>query len=281
MTAHDLECRNVGGHRPPLQNVPIENVGRHGRLNLAFALHRGRTILRDAYCEVPFKITRLHESSSLGLPHLILMHCTAGLFGGDKLECSIRVERGARILLTQQSATKVHPSCAGPAAQSTRIYVESDAELHLYCDPIIPFAGARLHQVTSIEAEPGARLCFWESFMAGRVGHGEVWEFDELASETQLRSEGRLLYLDRFLLRPRQHHPASDWAMSHFRYFGSGLYFGEDAAALCDRLHVALPEAGVDSPVAGVTAVRVLGDEGHCFRRSRQVFAETVGIKKE
>jgi urease accessory protein len=260
--------------------VPISDVGRHGCLNLTFGFSRGRTTLRDSYCEVPFKITRLHESSFLGLPHLILMHCTAGLFGGDRLACAIRVERGARVLLTQQSATKVHPACGGgPATQHIRIHVEADAELHIYYDPIIPFAGSRLHQVTSIEVESGARICFWESFMAGRVGRGEVWQFDELSSETRLRSNGHLLYLDRYLLRPAEQHPGSDWTMSQYRYFGSGLYFGEDASDFCDRLHEALPAAGVDVPATFLTSVRVLADQGHSFHRCRQIFADIAAAR--
>ena len=49
----------------------------------------------DVYNETPFKITRLHDSDSRGIAHLILMHSTAGLFGGDALECVIRVEAGS------------------------------------------------------------------------------------------------------------------------------------------------------------------------------------------
>src|SRR6266571_7902923 len=124
--------------------VPICHVGRHGRLDLTFGSRNGRTVLHDCYCEVPFKITRLQEARSFGLPHLILMQCTAGLFGGDKLECTIRLETGARVLITQQAATKVHPSAAGLAIQNASILLAASAELHLYNEPIIPFAGSRL-----------------------------------------------------------------------------------------------------------------------------------------
>src|SRR5262245_25637027 len=109
--------------------VLLSDVGRHGRLNLTFSNVRGRTAIRDAYCEVPFKITRLHESPKAGTAHLIVMHSTAGLFGGDLLECSIVVETGARVLITQQSSLKVHSSCSRDAIQRCRIQVESGGEL--------------------------------------------------------------------------------------------------------------------------------------------------------
>src|SRR5215471_18757740 len=89
--------------------VPLAEVGRRAAMDLIFAQQDGQTVLRQAYCEVPFKVTRILNWSH-SAAHLILMHSTAGVFGGDELECSLRVERGARVLLTQQSATKIHPS---------------------------------------------------------------------------------------------------------------------------------------------------------------------------
>ena len=65
--------------------VPLAEVGRRGRLDLTFALQDGQTILRDAYCEIPFKITHVLNSHR-PFAHLILMHCTAGLFGGDEID---------------------------------------------------------------------------------------------------------------------------------------------------------------------------------------------------
>src|SRR5207249_9023258 len=164
--------------------VPLPDVGRRGRMDLTFVLHNDQTVLRHAYCEIPFKITRVLNSSQP--VHLILMHCTAGLFGGDDVECSIRVERGARVQITQQSATKIHPSDGRPAIHRNHVLVESGAELRLYLEPVIPFAGSRLRQATRIDVEPGGRLVFWEGFMAGRGGRGEWWQFQELTSETDL-----------------------------------------------------------------------------------------------
>ena len=165
--------------------VPLEEVGRRGRLDLSFALQNGRTILRDSYCEVPFKITRILNGEA-PVAHLILMQCTAGLFGGDDVECSIRVERGARVRITQQSATKIHPSQDRLAIQRNHVVVEDGADLQLYLEPLIPFAGSHLKQSTLLEVHAGGRLSFWEGFMTGRVGSGESWQFKGLDSETRL-----------------------------------------------------------------------------------------------
>src|SRR5262245_61494176 len=242
--------------------VPLTEVGRRGRMDLTFVLQNGETVLRHGYCEIPCKITRVLNSRRPAA-HLILMHCTAGLFGGDDVECSIRVERGARVVLTQQSATKVHPSEGRPAIHKTHVFVETGAELQLYLEPVIPFAGSSLTQTTRIDVQPGARLVFWEGLMAGRVGRGERWQFRELASETHLRSNNHLVYLDRFFLPNGFERSAC--AMGECSYLGTGLYVGEQARSVATRLHEILPEAGIDTLAGDVALARVVTATGPDF----------------
>ena len=255
--------------------VALSDVGRCGKLDLSFALRDGRTILSDFYCEVPFKITRTLSTAGGGVAHIMLMHCTAGLFGGDRVEMTVRVEPGARVRLTQQSATRVHPSEGRIAVQTSRIHVESGGELELLLDPIIPFAESRFQQRTSIEVEKGARLRYWEGLMAGRIGRGEVWEFDELSSETSLRSGGRLLFLDRFHLLPKRSMPSTRWGMSCATYCGTGLYVGHDSTDFAGTLHDALPRAGIDVLENGLAVTRIVTSSGPEFHHYRGVFTRT------
>jgi len=250
--------------------VPLAEVGRRGRLDLCFALQNGQTILRDSYCEVPFKITRILNAEA-PVAHLILMQCTAGLFGGDDVECSIRVERGARVRITQQSATKIHPSQDRVAIQRNHVVVEDGADLQLYLEPLIPFAGSHLKQSTLLEVHADGRLSFWEGFMTGRVGSGESWQFKGLDSETRLRVNGRLAYLDRFRLWPEKA-PQSRWAMGAGTHLGTGLYVGNDAAGVAVELHQALPGAGVDKLAENVAIARVVSNTGPEFQRAREQF---------
>jgi urease accessory protein UreH len=251
--------------------VGLTEVGRHGRLDMTFILQNGRTVLDHAYCEIPFKITRVLNCCR-PMAHLILMQCTAGLFGGDDVECSIRVERGARVMLTQQSATKIHPSEGPPAIQRHHVSVGAGAELQLYLEPLIPFAGSSLRQTTHIDVEPGARLSFWEGLMAGRVARGECWRFRELASETLLRSNNRSVYLDRFLLP--NGFEGSACVMGDCNYLGTGLYVGERACRLVTTLRPALPQAGIDTLAADVAVVRVVSTTGPEFHRCTEMFRE-------
>lgn len=250
--------------------VSLADVGRHGRMELTFALQDGRTILQNAYCEVPFKVTRLLNQHA-PIANLILMHSTAGLFGGDELECSIRVEKGASVRITQQSATKIHPSEDRFAVQRTHVFVEAGADLQFHLEPIIPFADSLLRQETQLNIETGGRLSYWEGFMTGRVGRGESWQFRELTSETILRYGGRLSYLDRFRLRPHGLQQ-SPWTMGNADYTGIGLHIGEDARSRAGELHRALPDAGIDALSDNVTLARVVSPNGPHFHHCRELF---------
>jgi urease accessory protein UreH len=167
---------------------------------------------------------------------------------------------------------EMHPSEGRQALQQSRIRVEEGGELHIYNEPVIPFAGARLSQTTLIDVAKGSRLYFWESLMAGRIGSGEIWQFDAFSSETRLRSNNQLLYLDRFRLVPREDRLIAPWTMGNARYHASGLCFDDRANDFAEKLHDAMPDAGVDTPTAGLSVVRVATVDGLSFHRAMAAF---------
>ena len=107
--------------------------------------------------------------------------------------------------------------------------------------------------------------------MSGRVGRGESWQFCELASETQLCSKDRLIFLDRFQLNSISLQRFA-WAMGSYNYSALGLYVSEHANVFVSQLHQLLPEAGVDSLADDVAAARVVSTSGPDFHRYREIF---------
>src|SRR5712692_6977696 len=122
-------------------------IGRAARMELVFELRGGRTILAHAYAEPPFRIGRTFDLD--GAAYVIIVCSGPGVFGGDTLRQTVRVARGARVVLTSQAALQIHPSAlpfCHPAILQSCYSLEDDAELHCHWDPVIPFAGARLDQ---------------------------------------------------------------------------------------------------------------------------------------
>lgn len=255
--------------------VALSQVGRRGRLDLTFSAQNNRTVLRDVYCETPYKITRL-LGEGCGIPQLILMQNTAGVFGGDDLSCCIRVESEARVRITQQSATRIHPSVdRAPATQHHDIAVESGGLLSLHLEPVIPFAGSILRQSTRIALAPSACFTYWEGFLAGRLGRGESWQFNELASETRLEIAGEVAYLDRFRLLPAST-PNKPWSMGDNGYVGTALVHHPRARDIAASLHDALPHAGVDTLSESLVILRTVASNGPDFHRDRDVFCRVT-----
>ena len=229
------------------------------RLDLVFGLKSGKTILRNSYAEVPFKITRLYYPQDSNLAQLIIMNTTAGLFPGDRLATQIRVETGARVLITSQASTKVHPG-EGIVEQSLHAEVAPDAELHIYNDPLIPFRGARLRQRVCLNVAESGRLRFWDALMAGRVSRGEAWEFEEIDNEIRIVRDGKLLYLERYRLSESSPRP-------DFHYIATGI-FCEPIPSEFLECHDS--RVGVDEPVPGLAVVRAVADTGVAYRTIQQ-----------
>ena len=268
-----------GGVRP----LPIREVGRSGRLDIRFIARHGRTVLGRQYHEAPFKVCRAHYAPASSMARVIVMHSTAGLFGGDRLDARIHVEAGARALVISQSATKIHPSGVTPACQSLRIAVETGGELHYYVDPVIPFADSRLWQDIRVELGLGARFYHWDGLMAGRVRRGESWRFAELRSEIAVFVNAELAYLDRFELRPSDLSPTKRWAMDRYEYMATVIAFDpsvDEEHLESIRSDIASTDgaiaSGFDVPFDRLMIGRVLAQDGSSFRRARESYQRTV-----
>jgi urease accessory protein len=258
-------------NRPTLDRRTVLDVGRAARLELVFSCRRGQTILSHAYAEPPFR-TGQPFASSKGVG-MILAWSAPGVFGGDRLEQRIRIERGSSVRLASQSALQAHPDPAGGRATlHTAIDVEEAAELRCEWDPLIPFRAARFSQKISIHLAAGAALYWSDAFMAGREGRGERWAFDTLGHELAVWRDGSLIYLERFCLEPAARKLESTWVASDACYFGTVLAVGPSFRV--DRLQNDLSSfegvrGAVDSLAADLTLVRLMARRGTAFHDAR------------
>jgi urease accessory protein len=253
----------------------LNQIGRVGRLDLTFGLRNGRTAIREIYSEVPHKVTHLYYPDQSSLAQVILMNTTAGLFGGDRSEVRIHVEKGARVVVTSQASLKVHPG-DGWSEQSLNITVEPGAEMHFVNDPLIPFRGARLRQRVSLQAGEGSLLAYWDGFMAGRVSRGERWEFETFDAETRLAVSGRVAYLERYCLTPSSSLP-DQWVTAGMDYTATALFYGFGAPDPA----IATPTTGLDQPYPGLVVARVVAQSGTHYRNAQRSILNSFWKQQE
>jgi urease accessory protein UreH len=206
---------------------------------------------------------------------MIIVCSGPGVFAGDYLQQSVRVEPGACVLLGSQSALQAHPGAGADARLHHRYVVADEGELHCHWDPLIPFANARLAHRVELDVAGGSRLYWSDALMSGRWARGEDWLFSELAHELHLRVDGSLKYLERYRLAPEQRDVTSGPIAGAARYLGTTLvHHAAATAGAAEALQNELDRmtdvrGGVDLVAPNVIAARLLGRHGARFRAAR------------
>ena len=234
-------------------------------------------MLARSYAEPPFRVGPALDAD--GAAYLIIVCAGPGVFGGDDLRQSIHVGRGARVVLTSQSALQIHPSIDASTATLRHEYrVDEDGELHADWDPAIPFAGARLDQRIAIDLADGARLFWSDALLAGRAGRGEAWRFASLSHELRLHARGALAYLERYALTPDGRMTRA-WVAGKATHSGTTLVAHPGATpAAAAELHASLQSSyapdvmtAVDCLQDGLILTRLLSASGNRFASAREM----------
>ncbi len=174
------------------------------RLDFECGSPAGQTILAASHQEPPLKVVRSFAVEGAALVHL--HNVSGGLLGGDQLALGVNVGVGAQAQITTTGATRVYRPRTGVLAtvQSSEIAVGENGLLEYLPDPVIPFAGARFSQRTSIRLASGAGLFWWEILAPGREARGEIFEYESVEFKTDLVGAGRPVAVECVRLEPKK-----------------------------------------------------------------------------
>ncbi len=224
-----------------------ERVGRDGSLFLRFARCGLNTILTGCRFELPLQVLAPIPQED-GSAYVLLLNPTGGVLGGDRLETSIELGPRSHARLSTPSATRVYKTAGPPAVLETRIKVAAGAVLEYAPDLLIPHAGAALHQKLTIDLESDSIALFTDGLAAGRLAHGERWSFREITSGITVIRGTKPLFIDRFVLHPRQINPVRRNLMEDYNYlftfgaFTDGTIDWEEAQKRTDSAFSACAE---------------------------------------
>ena len=190
---------------------------------------RGLSAVRHQSFRAPVHLIKPYLDA--GVLVLNVVKPTAGLLAGDRLRVDVTVEPGASLLLTTPAATRVHAMPAGWAQTEQRFRVGAGARLEYWPELLILQGGARYRQQTTIDLAAGGELLYFETVAPGRVASGEIFAYEELRWETDLRFAGRLMARERYLIRPLE--GALDALRRRFptAYCASGLLVARELTA--------------------------------------------------
>lgn len=188
-----------------------------GLLSIAVKRDRdGRTVIGEMTQRFPLRTTvpMYIDPADRHFAFIYEQNPTGAIFAGDRLATSLSAGPGTRVHLTTQSATKVHAMDDGFGRQDLTFSVAAGGYLEFVPDMIIPQAGSRLRQATSVSVEPEGLFFGAETFSPGRRLSGESFAYAELDLSTTVESGGKVLAEDRMRIKG----PHAEAALDGHRY---------------------------------------------------------------
>jgi len=182
----------------------------------------GPTVLRVRQQQPPWRVVRGFQTvSGEALAHV--HNVSGGILDSDSLFWRVDVAPGAKAQVTTTGATRVYRSRSEQQTPSQRaeISVGGSGYLEYLPDQLIPFAGSRFEQTTSVRLDEQASLIWWERIAPGREASGEAFRYESLASRFEVTAGGEPIAIERWTLAPQLRSLNSVARLGPFRHFSS------------------------------------------------------------
>ena len=177
-------------------------IGKHAFLSLRALRRRGRTEVDLVARRTPYQRQGCYFQDHDDQPFVLLHNSAGGFVEGDAAELHVLAEPGTRSLFTTTAATKFYKCVAAETSHDlVNFGVGDEALLEYLPDEVIPFARSRTERTTRIALHASSRLFASDVISAGRVSHGpgELFAFESIRSQFELRIDNRLAVLDRLV----------------------------------------------------------------------------------
>ena len=240
--------------------------GAQGKLDLIFRRRAdGRTYLARQFFQLPLQVFPPHYQDEDGTAFLFLLNPSGGVLQHDFLQTDIRVEAGARALVTTPSANRFYRMEDGHARVENRCWVEGDGVLEYLPEHNVPFAQATVYQTTDFFLDPAATLIAFDMVSSGRAERGESFRYHLYANRWRIYVGQRLLAQENCRLRPPAIPSLATVVMGGWESYGTiYLYRHNMPPELLETLRQVLNDSpdiygGASQPESDLIVVKVLG----------------------
>lgn len=253
--------------------------GTAGELELVFRERRGVTYLAEQYMRAPLKVWRPFPLPD-GRALLQIVNVSPGVMAGDRYRLTITVKGGAKLVLINQSATKIHRMPSGEtASQEITLNVEGGAELEYYPGLTIPFPESDFTQRTHVNLASNGCFGMLESWAMGRTGRGEYLAFRRLSSRAYVHRKGCPIYADALELEPHALNTSGWGLLEGSKYLASGCWWWREVTKREEGREKKPALPGEPALISGVLPsqgefVRALYPEGLALSQALQVWLD-------
>lgn len=198
-----------------------------GYLQLSAESKRGKTIAQDMYFYGAFKLMNPFYMNNDGQAYFYIMNPGGGYVDGDTYRIDVHLAKGAQLLLTTQSASKIYKTPKQPVNQQMYITLKEGSLLEYLPDPIIGYKNSRYRQKTVVHMEKDTCLIITDIITSGWDPEGNMFSYDMLDLNTEVYLENNLILLDHIRLTPDSQHLDSIGLLEGYSHFGTMLIIGE------------------------------------------------------
>ena len=135
--------------------------------------------------------------------HIILMSSAGGMLQGDTIDIKITAGKNTQSHITTQSATKIFKSENKKSTQNVELILEDESYMEFLPQHIIPHKSSQFSQHVNIKMKKNATLVYCETISAGRITHGEQFDFDSIKLRLNCSNfEDEVLFSEAMNLNP-------------------------------------------------------------------------------
>lgn len=240
---------------------------RTGSLQLVMKKKKGKTVPESVFFQGALKVMRPLYLDDSGQACYIVLNPGGGYVDGDTYKMDVRLQEGAELILTTQSATKVYKTPKEAVYQENSFTLQAGSLLEYRPDPLIAYRGASYYQNSVIRMASRSALIYADIVTSGWPVDHQPFPYQEIRLKNQIYIDGQLTVLDHLKLRPGEQPLGNMGFMEGFTHFGTLFMIAEatenDFEALTETLYsyhdtCKIGFSRLDVPGA---IVRVLGND--------------------
>ena len=190
------------------ENSIIE--GMNGLLELDLkADNENKTFIKNLKTKAPLLVQKALylDPANPKKAHIILMSSAGGMLQGDITNIRITAKKNTQSHITTQAATKIYKSEKTKSIQNVDLILEDESYVEFLPKQIIPHKSSRFSQLVNIKIGKNATLVYCETISAGRITHGEQFDFDSIKLKLSCSDfEDKILFSESINLKPKNQH---------------------------------------------------------------------------
>lgn len=147
----------------------------------------------------------------------------AGICSYDTVEINISVGEACKVILINQSATKILTSYGNERSENhININVGQYSTLEFYSGLIIPFPESELVQSIDVNLSRESKFGYLEILSSGRIEKGEDFLFRNISSNFLIKREKRLIFWENYSIKSYQKNNMA--ILGKYRYLCTGIW---------------------------------------------------------